>query len=279
MVDYHGIFDVEIRRHYWKKRGNFVSCYWQPTFSSLLSQALRVALRSYLVRGLGLCPCWALCFLQPSVFGEALLFVGTVTGFLAVSWKSNLFIYIQVVTMEQTAAHWHAVAKLVSRPLNILNPTFVLFNITNKLISWPNLLNVWWQIMHFLNMSQTLDFFAIVHACKMFTNRLILHPEVGSQQRPEGSFRVLVNDTWVGQQLTGIWLLKTNCTIMLLKNLKIWLPMLVQLTSLVGLFLWCRMEILYELVFSVKMIETHTVCSTRDKCCAVLGSTALKEEQ
>lgn len=97
--------------------------------------SVSVFLRGYLLRGLGLCPCRSLCFLQPSVFGEALLCVGTVTGILAISWKSNLFIYFQVVTMEQTAAHWHAVAKLVSKSLNILNPTFVLFHITNKLIS------------------------------------------------------------------------------------------------------------------------------------------------
>lgn len=44
----------------------FYHC-WQPTFSSPLSQALRVALRGYLVRVLVLCPCRSLCFLQPSV--------------------------------------------------------------------------------------------------------------------------------------------------------------------------------------------------------------------
>lgn len=54
-------------------------------------------------------------------------------GFWAISWKSTLLIYIQVVTVEETAAHWHAVTQLVSRALNILNPTYVLFHNTNKL--------------------------------------------------------------------------------------------------------------------------------------------------
>lgn len=69
-------------------------------------------------------PCWTFGVMPASVallsstffFGEVLFCVCTVTGFLAVSWKSNLFIYIQVVAMEQTAARWHAVAKLICRP-------------------------------------------------------------------------------------------------------------------------------------------------------------------
>lgn len=139
-------------------------------------------LRGYLLRGLGLCPCRSLSFLQPSVFGEALLCVGTVTGILAISWKSNLFIYFQVVTTEQTAAHWHAVAKLASKSLNILNPTFVLFHITNKLISTGHqLYSVWW-ILYICKLKYG-KLLALVQfvAAKVVTNSLIVLPEVSGQ--------------------------------------------------------------------------------------------------